>query len=317
MRDAAAATGILVELLTRLLRSPLMRMLYFGLLLALFALASTWLARNAGITPNNLKTMSGNLASTLLIVLPFVLAYVILAKVIERRPMRELELRKSPQVLWGMLAALPLFAVLVLELWSAGAYSIQGLGDAPLWSLFLLTAVVPGITEEIVSRGIIFRLTEEGLGTWIALAISALFFGFAHASNPGASPWSSIAIALEAGVLFGLLYHVTRSLWWCIGLHAGWNFVQGALFGIPVSGIAVDGVLESTLHGPDWLDGGGFGAEASVLTVLTSSILSLLLVRRILANHSAVPPFWKQRPSAPAHARPSGWPGSQYGNQGD
>ena len=308
MRGATAGTGVLVaQVTTALLLSPLLRMLYFALLLALFSMTSGWVASNAGIPPNNLKTMSGNLASTMLIVLPFVLAYVTLAKVIERRPMPELAWRKSPHLVWGMLAALLLFGVLVVQLWAAGAYTIRGAGDAPLWTLFLLTAVVPGISEEIVSRGILFRLTEEGLGTWIALALSALFFGFAHASNPGASSWSSIAIALEAGVLFGLLYHVTRSLWCCIGLHAGWNFVQGAVFGIPVSGIAVDGVLESTLQGPDWLDGGGFGAEASVLTVLTCSIISLLLMRRILRDRSSVPAFWKRKPAAVLQTQSSGW----------
>ncbi len=280
-------------ILLRLLRSPLLRMIYFVLMLSLFTVMARWLAQAAAIPANSLKTMSANLASTVLIVSPFVLAYWLLARFIERRPLSELDWRKSPQLLWGMLAALLLFALVTAELWAANAYSISGWGDAPLWTLFLLTAVVPGITEEIVSRGILFRLTEEGLGTWIALLVSALFFGFAHISNPGATAWSSLAISLEAGLLFGLLYHVTRSLWWCIGLHAGWNFVQGAVFGIPVSGIQVDGLLDSQLQGPDWLDGGGFGAEASVLTVLTCGVASLLLLRQALASRSVIAPFWK------------------------
>ena len=281
-------------ILLRLLRSPLLRMIYFVLMLSLFTVMARWLAQAAAIPANSLKTMSANLASTVLIVSPFVLAYWLLARFIERRPLSELDWRKSPQLLWGMLAALLLFALVTAELWAANAYSISGWGDAPLWTLFLLTAVVPGITEEIVSRGILFRLTEEGLGTWIALLVSALFFGFAHISNPGATAWSSLAISLEAGLLFGLLYHVTRSLWWCIGLHAGWNFVQGAVFGIPVSGIQVDGLLDSQLQGPDWLDGGGFGAEASVLTVLTCGVASLLLLRQALASRSVIAPFWKR-----------------------
>jgi membrane protease YdiL (CAAX protease family) len=251
-------------------------------------------AKVADVPANSFKSMSANLASTILIVLPFLLAYWLLAKAIERRPLSELDWRKSPQLLWGLLAALLLFALVAAELWAANAYSISGWGDSPLWTLFLLTAVVPGITEEIISRGILFRLTEEGLGTWIALLVSALFFGFAHIANPGATAWSSIAISVEAGLLFGLLYHVTRSLWWCIGLHAGWNFVQGAVFGIPVSGIRVDGLLESRLQGPDWLDGGSFGAEASLLTVLTCSTISLWLLQRMLRTRSVVAPFWKR-----------------------
>ena len=279
-------------ILLRLLRSPLLRMIYFVLMLSLFTVIARWLAKVTAIPANSLKTMSANLGSTILTVLPFLLAYWLLVRVIERRPLSELDWRKSPQLLWGLLAALLLFALVTAELWAANAYSISGWGDAPLWTLFLLTAVVPGITEEIVSRGILFRLTEEGLGTWIALLVSALFFGFAHISNPGATAWSSLAISIEAGLLFGLLYHVTRSLWWCIGLHAGWNFVQGAVFGIPVSGIRVDGLLDSQLQGPDWLDGGGFGAEASVLTVLTCCVISLLLARKILRSRSVVAPFW-------------------------
>ena len=281
-----------MPVLRRVLRSPLARILYFVLMLSLFTVVAHWLAKAAGIPANNLKTMSANLASTILIVSPFLLAYWVLARCIERRRIDELAWRKIPQLLWGTFAALLLFSVVVLELWAAGAYSITGHGSAPLWILFLLSAVVPGITEEIVCRGILFRLTEEGLGTWIALLVSALFFGLGHIGNPGATAWSSLAISIEAGLLFGLLYHVTRSLWWCIGLHAGWNFVQGAVFGIPVSGIEVDGLLESRLQGPDWLDGGGFGAEASVLTVLTCSVISLLLIRRMLRDRSVVRPFW-------------------------
>lgn len=278
----------------RLLRSPLLRMIYFMLMLVAFSAVSMWLARAIGIPANSLKTMQANLPYTVLLVAPYLLAYWLLVRVIERRPLSELAWRKSPQLLWGIGGALLLFVVLTLLLSLAGVYSVSGIGDAPLWMLLLLTAVVPGITEEIISRGILFRLTEEGLGTWVALVVSALFFGFAHAGNPGATAWSSIAISIEAGLLFGLLYHVTRSLWWCIGLHAGWNFVQGAVFGIPVSGITVDGLLESQLQGPDWLDGGGFGAEASVITVLTCSIISLFLARHMLRRGSVVAPFWKR-----------------------
>jgi uncharacterized protein len=275
-------------------------MVYFALMLVAFTAAAMWLAKLAGIPRNSLKTMQANLPFTVLAVLPSVLAYWLLVRWVERRRVAELDWRKLPHLLWGVLGGLLLFVVLTAQLWMAGVYTITGIGDAPLWSLFLLTAVAPAITEEIVSRGILFRLTEEGLGTWIALAVSALFFGFMHAGNPGATAWSSTAISIEAGLLFGLLYHVTRSLWWCIGLHAGWNFVQGAIFGIPVSGIAVDGVLDSHLQGPDWLDGGGFGAEASVLTVLTCSLITLLLARHMLRMGTVVAPFWKGTPRTDA-----------------
>jgi membrane protease YdiL (CAAX protease family) len=290
----AAATGKFKRFASWLWRTPFARMVHFAVLLLAFSMLAGAMSSALHIPSGSLKTMDANLASTVLTVLPCVLAYWVLARLIEHRNVDELSWRKSPQLLWGVLGALALFALLTAQLWAAGVYRITGYGDAPLWILFLLTAVAPGITEEIVSRGILFRLTEEGLGTWIALAVSALFFGFMHAFNPGATVWSSVAISIEAGLLFGLLYHLTRSLWWCIGLHAGWNFMQGAVFGIPVSGIKVDGLFDSQLQGPDWLDGGGFGAEASVLTVLTCGIISLFMLRRILRNRSAIAPFWKR-----------------------
>lgn len=87
-----------------------------------------------------------------------------------------------------------------------------------------------GIGEEILFRGVLFRIVEEGLGTWAALLVSALFFGAVHLGNPGATLWSSATIAIEAGLLFGLLYHVTRSLYLCMGVHAAWNFMQGTVY---------------------------------------------------------------------------------------
>ncbi|HEX7803312.1 MAG TPA: CPBP family intramembrane glutamic endopeptidase [Pseudoxanthomonas sp.] len=290
----AAGQGKFKRFAGWLWRTPFARMIHFAVLLLALSILARALGGAMEVPSNSLKTMNANLASTVLIVLPYVLAYWALARLIEHRKVDELAWRKSPQLLWGLLCALALFALLTAQLWAAGVYRITGYGDAPVWTLFLLTAVAPGITEEIVSRGILFRLTEEGLGTWIALAVSALFFGFTHMFNPGATMWSSVAISIEAGLLFGLLYHVTRSLWWCIGLHAGWNFVQGAVFGIPVSGIKIDGLFDSQLQGPGWLDGGGFGAEASVLTVLTCGIVSLLLLRRVLRTRSAIAPFWKR-----------------------
>jgi membrane protease YdiL (CAAX protease family) len=115
--------------------------------------------------------------------------------------------------------------------------------------------------------------------------VSALLFGAARIANPGATLWSSAAIAIEAGLLFGLPYHVTRSLYVCMGLHAAWNFTQGTVYGIPVSGTSADGWLVSSRTGPQWLSGGEFGAEASVLALtlclLGSGALLWLALRRV------------------------------------
>ena len=95
---------------------------------------------------------------------------------------------------------------------------------------------MPGFTEELLFRGILFRWIEEFGGSWAALAVTSALFGLAHIFNPGATWFSSFAIAVEAGVLLGGAYMLTRNLWLAMGLHAGWNFTQGEIFDVPVSG---------------------------------------------------------------------------------
>ena len=164
---------------------------------------------------------------------------------------------------------------------------------------WLFLSVASGFAEEILVRGVIFRITEEGLGTWIALAISSLLFGMAHVANPGATVLSGLAIALEAGVLLAAGFVLTRRLWLPIGLHAGWNFVQGGVFGVAVSGFQFGGILKSGLHGPEILSGGAFGAEASIFAVgfcLLAGIALLAAARRL---GRFVPPFWSRPRSGP------------------
>jgi membrane protease YdiL (CAAX protease family) len=226
-------------------------------------------------------------------------AYLILVKLIERRAPTELAPRSLlPQGLLGVLLGLVLFSAVVAVLWLAGSYHVTSIRpDAPWLGALLVVGLGAGIGEEIMFRGVLFRIVEEGLGTWWALAISALLFGAIHIANPGATLWSSAAIAIEAGLLFGLLYHVTRSLPICMGVHAAWNFAQGTIYGIPVSGSTAAGWLVSRRSGPDWLSGGVFGAEASVVALTLCTLCSLGLLAVALRRGSIVPPCWRRRGS--------------------
>lgn len=218
--------------------------------------------------------------------LPAVGSYLILVKLIERRHVDELALRDIPTFgVAGLVLGAALFSVVVAVLWLVGSYHVTGTHSSVDWlPAVLVGGIGAGIGEEIVVRGVLFRILEEGLGTWWAVLISALFFGAGHIDNPAATLWSSAAIAIEAGVLLALIYVVTRSLWTCIGLHAGWNILQGTLYGIPVSGGHADGWLVSYRTGPDWLSGGAFGAEASVVALaacLTLSVVLLLVAKKL------------------------------------
>src|SRR5262249_19893639 len=152
-----------------------------------------------------------------------------------------------------------------------GSYQILGWAEVPagttraaMFGQALLMFLAVGIFEEVAVRGIVFRQLEQALGTWLAMIASALFFGFGHRNNPGATWVSSLAIAIEAGGLLAAAYVATRSLWLPIGLHWAWNFFEGPVWGSPVSGIGLPVLANARFPGPRLLTGGDFGPEAGL-----------------------------------------------------
>ncbi|TCV95706.1 hypothetical protein EC912_10250 [Luteibacter rhizovicinus] len=281
----------------RWMRSPAARIAIFVVLL--IVLGSVARAISHAIYGDSLKHLAFMDVTPLieaLRLLPIVLAYWILVRFVERRRIAELAPRKLvPHVLLGLAAGFALFSAVVGVLWSFGAFTVSGINHDVVWlGPILVLGVGAGVGEEIISRGVLFRIVEEGLGTWAALLISAAFFGGMHLGNPNATTWSALAIALEAGLLFGLVYHVTRSLWVCMGMHAAWNVAQGPFYGIPVSGFDQHGLLASHMQGPDWLTGGAFGAEASVVALALCSILTAVCLAVAIDRGSMVPPFWRR-----------------------
>lgn len=144
------------------------------------------------------------------------------------------------------------------------------------WLLVFLTVAVG---EEMIFRGIIFRQIDERWNTRTALIVSALLFGFIHLPNNGATWWSSLAIAIEAGLMLGAAYKWSGSLWLPIGIHWAWNFTQGNVFGASVSGnVAGGSLLEIQVNGPDIITGGDFGPEASIVAVTLGIIYTLVFL---------------------------------------
>lgn len=240
-----------------------------------------------------------NSPTSLLIALLFagavVLGYWLYCHFVERAPFRDFALAGWMRELGGGLSlGVLLFSAVVAGAWIAGAYGIRGINSwMTIWP-HLAIAVTSGVAEEVFLRGIIFRHLEAVLGSGIALALSALLFGVLHLGNPNASWTAALAIAVEAGVLLGALYMLTRRLWAAIGMHAGWNFTQGWLYGLPVSGMRDDGLVDGVLDGPVWLTGGAFGLEASVLAMVIATAAGALVLRLAIARGHWVRPMWSR-----------------------
>lgn len=193
----------------------------------------------------------------------------------------------------GLLFGFLLFSGMTAVVWLLGGIQfggVRGLGN--LWGMIAL-GILSGTFEEIIFRGILFRQFEAMLGTWAALAITSVFFGAAHIFNPGATWFSSFAIAVEAGILLGAAYMVTRRLWFPVAIHAAWNFTQGWVFSVPVSGgDAPQGLLITTRNGPEWLTGGAFGLEASAVAMVVATLAGVILLVRAVRRDGTRPPMW-------------------------
>jgi membrane protease YdiL (CAAX protease family) len=196
----------------------------------------------------------------------------------------------------GLVGGALLFSLVTVVAALVGVYRIVGFGStASILYALVIIGIVPAVIEETLFRGILFRHLENFGGTWFALALTSALFGVAHIFNPNATVFSSFAIAVEAGILLGGAYMLTRSLWAPIGLHAAWNFTQGEVFDVPVSGLDQNGLVQATLSGSELLSGGSFGLEASVIALVIATAGGIgLVVRAVRAGH-VLRPWWVRR----------------------
>ena len=150
---------------------------------------------------------------------------------------------------------------------------------------FFIAFIFAGWDEELLSRGYQLQTIASGLNLFWGVIISSVVFGFLHLGNPNAT-WVSAVGIFFAGVYLAYGYLRTRQLWLSIGLHIGWNFFEGVVFGFPVSGLDIYALTRIKVHGPELWTGGAFGPEAGLI-VLPSLVLGgflIYLYTRMRAN---------------------------------
>lgn len=199
---------------------------------------------------------------------------------LDRRSLASLGLAVGPGWSVDLIAGLLLGGLLQALIFAVEAAAGWIAIDGPMWPtpaeaapsllFWALAFLCVGWNEELVTRGYLLQNIRDGLGTPWAVALTSLGFGALHVANPGASAVAVAGVAL-AGLLFAVAYLVTRSLWMPIGLHAGWNFAEGPLFGFPVSGIDAGGLFIQRPVGPELITGGAFGPEAGLISLFADA----------------------------------------------
>ena len=224
------------------------------------------------------------------------MAYYGYVRLVEKRAVTELATQGALAELGrGALIGVALFSSTIGVLAALGMYRIRDMGTVSDLVGPLAQALAAAATEEIVFRGVFFRLSEASLGTPLALLISATVFGLIHLLNGHATLQGALCIIFEAGILLAAAFMLTRRLWFPMGMHFAWNFTQGGIFGVAVSGGATAGLFRGELSGPTWLSGGAFGVEGSVVALVLCASVGVGLLRMAWVRQGFVRPFWRRQ----------------------
>jgi membrane protease YdiL (CAAX protease family) len=273
-------------LISRMSRWTLVRVLIPAAALVVTIIGAGQLLAHLVPPPSSPWHAGAAMARNLVVIGLLLAVYAGIVRWLEHR--RAGELAPAPgaiQLPAGALIGVALMGGVFLIL-SAMGLGVLSRGDGlPSLTAAIIATAVSAVFEELLLRGVLFRIVEEAHGTTVGLIVSAAVFGLLHGLNPGATLFSDAAIAIEAGLLLALAYAVTRNLWFPIGIHLGWNFTEGDLVGTPVSGgSAPHSLYRAVLHGPDLITGGAFGPEASVVTIGVCVALSLVFGVIVVRN---------------------------------
>jgi len=293
MNEPVTVEAARPSLVRRIVRYPLVQAFAGGVMVLVALVIVSALGRVLGLEGD-----AATIALAVLAAAAVVGAWKLYKRWIEREPDREFGFGGAvPELAAGLASGFAVFCLMTGVVWLLGGITFDGfrpVGETQ-FADWLAIGIFSGFMEETLFRGLLFRAVEKVSGSWIALAVTSAFFGLAHIFNPDSSWFAALAIAVEAGILLGAAYMLTRRLWLAVGMHAGWNFTQGWVFSVPVSGGGSPiGLVRTTREGPEWLTGAGFGLEASAVAMVVATATGLFILWLAYKRGRFVSPPWRR-----------------------
>ncbi|MBW8009932.1 MAG: CPBP family intramembrane metalloprotease [Chloroflexi bacterium] len=251
------------------------------------------LAWLSNISPNLASASSGPTSNLLVITLSVYLA----RRLLDRRSFSSLGLRWDSQAVGDILLGIGITALMMAFIFVSeltfGWLRFEGFAweqkstfeittSLSSWAFIFLFV---GWYEELLSRGYQLQNLADGLNMPLAVFLSSSIFAFAHYFNPHAS-WISTLGILVAGYFLAYGYLRTNQLWLSIGLHIGWNFFEGPVFGFPVSGMNTSPLLLHSAQGPEIITGGAFGPEAGLILLPAVGLGAYLIYKSTLLRNA-------------------------------
>lgn len=225
----------------------------------------------------------------------FLVAYRSYTHYIENRKILEFNTKSfMPEIGLGFFISIGVVCFMVILMMLLGYYRIGSFNPPAVFADRTVEYFMGSFTEELIFRLILFKLVEEFAGSWIGIVVQGLVFGLAHIGNPNATIWTSLSLVISGTILFGAAFMLTRRIWLIWAMHFSWNFFQEGIFGMPNSGFQSDGLIKPIIEGPEWITGGKFGVEASVISILFLLIVGLIILKKAIENNQLVLPVWKR-----------------------
>lgn len=227
--------------------------------------------------------------------IPLLLAsYGLYCRIFEKRKACEIGLPGAAKE-WtaGFLVATTLVVLFVGLISVFGSFEIVEYRSAWILLKNILAFGIGSLLQELILLCVLFRLVEEFAGTWVALAVSLLIFGFVHMANPNQTLGSAFFLVLSS-ILLIAPFILTRRIWLSWGIHAGWNFMQAGVFGMANSGILFPGWMVTQVGGAEWLTGGAIGLEGSYPALAADLVIGLLVLFAAIKAGKIVKPRWKR-----------------------
>lgn len=242
------------------------------------------------------KTPGAAILSSVMCAVTMLAVYAAIVTFVERRRVTELAIGPAAKELpLGLVMGFSLYSACILVLMALGNFSITDSNAAVVLITTFAGPLCTGVFEELFFRGSVFRVAERYIGTWAAIVVSSLIFGFIHAGNEGATMQGLVSISIWAGLLLCACYVLTQRLWLGIGLHAAWNYTQGGVYSGIVSGNGeMSGYFKSSISGPDLLTGGAFGVEASAIALVICSAAGIVMMVMAVKRGHIVAPIWSR-----------------------
>jgi hypothetical protein len=277
----------------RILNAPLTRIL-LGLLVCFIAFILAQQVTGKLLDFTSLDKNFRNLIKGIFASIAVVSTYIYFFKKYEKREITEFSnkgIGKKILIGIGIGAFLQFLTIVVIIInWGFEIISVNPVSDM---IIPFTVAFSVAIFEEILIRGIIFRILEEKLGSYIALIITAIIFGGLHVANPNSTLLSGLCVGIEAGFLMGAAYIYARNLWFPIAIHFAWNFMQSGIFGAVTSGNEKTASLLTTkITGSQLITGGEFGPEGTIQAILFCVVAAIVLLK--LSKNKIINPYWKK-----------------------